>query len=782
MKKKDYSKEQIKNIRDYENTIESLKNFIEAVQTMPTMYIGHKSSKGYMNMFREVFQNSIDEVMRSKSPCDHVMVTIDENTCGVVIEDNGRGIPFSKIVDIYSTNHTSSNYHKEEGCGEYTSGTHGVGAKVTNALSSKFVVESYVLGEARRVEFDHGELWEEGIKEIPNKEGKQGTIVSFFPNFDIMGNIELHADEVLELIKAIVPLTVLGTKVTFKAVTTGGKLYSEEIVNTDGINGFLNDLTDKSFIQTVGYADDNGTTRANILFTYDSDDLESERICGFSNFCPCTGSHVDGFLDAITTFFRNYMNKIYLASSNAKKKKQLTVVGNDIKAGLRAIIDVAHINPTFTGQAKEILTNNDVQTFVKELTLKHLEVWVKNNPADLQKLCKRFKEVAEVRVQSENGRQKISMKYKNTISGLPPKFIKPSSKDWKELIICEGDSAKGSMENNRDNKTQGVFPVRGKGINCITNSMDKVLANEEVKAIISILGGGYGKNFDISKVRFERVILATDADTDGSHIANLLLGIFLTFMPEMIKQGRVYKVVPPLYRVGIGDKSRFFFDKVDYMSYLRDLFIKTNTLSFTKYDTKLNDTEVLNLLTVNEDYIYELNKVASTYNVDIRLLELVLMNRHMNYNDLINLIKQDFDYRFLHIETISNTLAIKGPVRGKVITLFLNDKMYSECSEIFKIMDQNHYLTYNFNGVESTLYTIMNEFKKLEPSSMQRFKGLGEMEPEELEETTVHPDGQRVLIQYTFEDAVKEIERIRYLSNNKGELLKDIKVSRNDIF
>ena len=783
------SKEYQDKIKNYEQKIESMEDTIEAIRTIPTMYIGHVGNKGYLNMFREVFQNSTDEVMRKDSPCNHIWVTFDQTSYGVCVEDNGRGIPFSKMIDVYTKQHTSSNYRKEAGSGEYTSGTHGVGAKVTNALSSKFIVESYILGEARRVEFDKGRIWKEEIQTIENN-NKQGTSVTFFPDYDIMGTITVQYEEILYLIRSIVPLTVPGTVVTFKAILNDGSTYNEEIYS-EGTLTFLNNIIQDKYIEIIQFDDDDGTNRANIKFTYETTDLDSNIICGYSNFCPCIGVHIDAFVDALTGYFKKYMNKIYLVEYNKKKKKNpLTVVPSDIKAGLRAVIDVACIKPLFSGQAKEYLTNEDMKLFVKNLTQKVLDQWSKDNPTDLQKLCKRFKDIAETRESADKNKQKISMKYKETLSGFHPKFVKPL-KSYDELIICEGDSAGGSMKNFRDNNTQGVFPIRGKIKNCITNPPSETLKNEEVRAIISLIDAGYGKSFDIKKARFKRVIIMTDADDDGAHIANLLLSLFITFMPDMIKEGRIYRAIPPLYKMGKGKNSVYFFDKVDYMQYLRDLFIKTNTIAYTKYNTPLDNFEILNILKTNEDYIYEMKRVSATYNVDIKLLEYVLINRDLSYDELIKRLKSIHEYRFLDINIINDTLAIKGAVNGRINTLFLNDKMYSECKNIINILENNQYTEYLLNGQVATIYDIMKIFNELEPESLQRFKGLGEMNADELAYTTVYPTenknnpkkiGNRVLVQYTFEDVAKDIEKVRYLSFNKGEMLKDIKVSRSDIF
>ena len=483
------------NIRNYSNEIVSLNSFVEAVRKVPGMYIGNKGNQGFLTMIKEIFQNSLDEVMRDSSPCDRVIVSYDERNHTTIVEDNGRGIPFKDMIRIFTSQHTSANYNKKQG--EYTSGVHGVGSKVTNALSSTFIVESYILGEARRIEFIDGVPTTEEPVVIPNENNKQGTLVIFRPCYEIMGELTLKVQDVLGLIRGIVPLTKIGSRYEFNGIFMDGKPYHEVMVNEDGILTDLIMKTINPLVKPIMYSKDNGTMKAEIAFTYDSKDLQDANITSYANFCNViSGPFLDGFEQGLCNFFRNYMNRIYLVNN-----KKISIINNDIKVGLKAIVTVSHITPIFTGQAKERLGNEDLLPFIRDLTLETLNKWSKENPQDLQKICKYLKEVAEIRVKSEEGKVKLSTKYESSsLTGLPKKYTKPTGKENLELLIVEGDSAAGSGKNSRCNKRQGMFPIRGKLPNAFTTEKNKFLSNEEVAGIITIIGGGYGRSFDISKV------------------------------------------------------------------------------------------------------------------------------------------------------------------------------------------------------------------------------------------------------------------------------------------
>ena len=262
------TEEQIREIKNYNKSIKTLKTFTEMVREAKGMYIGYTGNRGFERMFREVFQNSVDELMRANSPCNMVKVTYDERTLTAIVEDNGRGIPFGNIERIFTKQHTSSNYEKVGTNGSFTSGVNGVGAKVTNALSHKFIVESYILGDARRVEFNEGYIWDKGEQKIPNKDNRQGTIILFDPS-EVMGRITTNCDDILKIIKSISPLTHIGDKIYYKAIFADGKEEDVVVTNEDGIMGIIIDICKKPLIKPITFSGIGENMNFEVYMTYD---------------------------------------------------------------------------------------------------------------------------------------------------------------------------------------------------------------------------------------------------------------------------------------------------------------------------------------------------------------------------------------------------------------------------------------------------------------------------------------------------------------------------------
>lgn len=607
-------------IKNYGNKIEHIDSFVEAIRRFPGMYIGSKGNVGWKACIREIFQNSVDEMIRKESPCHYVKLTFDERDQSAIIEDTGRGIPLGQIISIYASQHTSSNYTKKPF--EYTSGVHGVGSGVAMALSNTFDIQSFVLGEARHVHFDAGIPWDKGEEKIPCPNNRQGTTISMVPDISVLDEVTLTCDDIFDLVMKVYPLVNIGDRIDFVGIDKSGNIrFQEELVNKDGIIASLITRTQTPLVAPIHFSNDTGYLKAEIAFTYDSSDLTSaEDVVSYANFTPTTGgTHVDGFMDGLCNYFRNYMNKIYLS-----EKSKISIINNDIKTGLKAIIAVAHLNPVFAGQFKGILSNEDMKTFVKELTIKSLEEWAKTSPGDLQKVCKCIKEIAEIRSKSDDSKIKLSNNYEaSALTGKPKKYVAPSGKKNLELIIVEGDSALGSAKNSRDSSVQGLFPIRGKIPNAFKTNRASFLANQEIASIITVIGGGYGRNFDLSKVKFDKIIFLADADPDGSHIDSLLLRFFIMYMPELIKDGRVYRAVPPLFGITSKKETKYFTTKLDFTKYVQNLFAKTYTLTDVN-GRKLTSSETTSLFFRNIDYKDQIEFIANTFAVDPYLLENVL--------------------------------------------------------------------------------------------------------------------------------------------------------------
>lgn len=710
------NKEMIENIKNYSSELKTLKSFVEAVRQMPGMYIGYTGNRGFINMIREIFQNSVDEMMKASSPCDRIFVTYDENTNETIIEDNGRGIPFNDIIRVYTSEHTSSNYEKK--LGEYSSGTHGVGGKVTNALSSKFKVESYILGEARRMEFKEGFPVYENPKKISNKNNKQGTIVSFIPCKAIMGEITTSADDVLELLNCILPLVTIGGRIEFIGIKRDGTINKTVLINTDGIMGRLRQIATNPLTTPIEIHADTGTMKADIGFTYDSNNLDTERIISYSNFCPMMGgTHEDGFKLGITNFFRKYMNNIYLANT---KNKKLSIVNNDILTGLSAVISVSHLHPMFTGQAKDMLANEDMKPFIKDLVIKALEDWTKSNPQDLQKVCKYIKEVAEIRLKSEEGKVKLTSRYEaSSISGMPKKYTKPVIMKDPELFIVEGDSANGSAKNIRA-KNQALYPIRGKLPNAFTTPRAKFLSNAEVSGIITITGGGYGKNFNLKKVPWKYVIFMCDADIDAAQIKALLLKLYLLYMPQMIEDGRVYAAVPPLYGIERKSGTTYLTDKMDYTIHIQKEFSRTHTVSSMRGKV-LTQKQLTKVLYDNSEYLYDIKTISERYKVDPKLLEFVVINKDLPYTKFKKLVESN--YQFIKVNKKNGIIVVEGLHNKLIQTIVFSTQFLNDIKVIEKYIKNNESMYYKLNGVPCSLYDLLDEFEKSSPSNIARYKG-----------------------------------------------------------
>lgn len=768
----------IENIKNYADSIKTIEEFVDAVRQNPGQFIGYLRNKGFINMIREILQNSIDELVKKDSPCTHIKVSYDERNHTVIIEDNGRGLPFGHIIRILTSQNTSSNYIKKEG--EFSSGLHGVGSKVTNALSDVFIVDSYILGDARHIEFYDGKPWDKGEVQVPNP-GKQGTIIMFHPSYEIMGEITTTCADVLGLIKRLLPLIKIGAVIEFSGILMDGKAIKETMVNEDGIITDLILKTAKPLIKPVVMQLETGTMKADIAFTYDTSDLTSEDINSFSNFCPTiAGTHLDGFMDGLCNFFRNYMNKIYLANN-----KKLSVINGDIRTSLKAIISVAHLKPVFSGQAKEILDNADMYDFVKDLVNKSLEVWSKDNPQDLQKLCKFFKEICEIRLKSEGEKIKLSNNYKSTSlsQGMPEQFVKPTG-SWKdeewELYIIEGKSARGSLMNSRHKPSQGLFPIRGKMPNAFTTKKSEFLNNAEVSAILRIIYEDYNKNKgNINAVKWKRIVILTDADVDGNHIRSLLLKFFILYCPELIIHGRVFAATPPLYRVVEKGKAPIYFkDRLAYSQYLTTQFSAKCKLEDATTGKKYTDKQITSLLYNNNGYLEKLKSAADINAVNPELMEFVLFRLHLPFDKFKKAIEKE--YKFVTVTKEADMIYLDGLVGEGIKTLFINEYFHMIVKEVMTYINKAEEF-YVLDGEKVTLYQLMLKFDNFAPATINRYKGLGEMKDTALAESTTKPGIGRNYIRFNIEDLKKEIQLIREMESDRSLLLKDVKVSKEDV-
>ena len=430
------SKEQIDNIKNYKNSIKIISDYAEGVRKLPGNFLGNIGTEGWKACGREIIQNAIDECLRTNSPANHVWVTFDERNQMFMVEDNGRGLPHGMMIECIATERSSSNYDKEPGQG-YTSGAHGLGSGVAMALSEKYTVESYVLGEAHRVEFNKGKVWKYGEKSVKCPP-KQGTYITLIPDYSVLGNVDLSCKEVYELLAGFYTKMPIGHEIDFIGIDKSGSMvYNEKLINRDGILTDLMAKVSKPLISPICYSYDNGIMKADVAFTYDIDSVtDDEDITSFANFTNTTdgGTHVDGFLTGLCKYLKDYMNKIYLG-----EKSKLVITNADVKNGLKCVISAAHINPIFKGQFKGKITNEEFKPFIENLTAKALEEWAATKPAELQKVAKYIKDLAEIRNKTDLEKVKLTSNYQTSALGdYPKKFVNPAGNKNLELFIVEG--------------------------------------------------------------------------------------------------------------------------------------------------------------------------------------------------------------------------------------------------------------------------------------------------------------------------------------------------------
>ena len=533
---------------------------LEAVRKRPGMYIGSTGTRGLHHLIWEILDNGIDEHLAGF--CSQIDITL-RNDGGVTIRDYGRGVPVDihptkKIPTervVYTVLHAGGKF--SGGAYKVSGGLHGVGASVVNALSTKMIVEIRRDGNVYADEYENGGHPVTALVkgELPAvktcKKSDRGTSVTFYPDDSIFETIEFKADIIKKKLKETAFLNK-GLKLNFKDEITGEeKTYEEK----DGIKSYvkyINRETEVIHDEVVYVEGESGDIEVEVAFQYTNG--FSEQINAYCNRINVVdgGTLVTGFKTALTRVMNQYARELgYL------KGKDDNFDGKDIRNGIVAIISIKHPDPQFEGQTKTKLGNTDAKTAVEEVVSKEIVRYFDKNIEVLKSILDLAQKSYSARTASDKARNAV-LKSLNDFD-VKSKLASCSSKNAEEceIYLVEGDSAGGTVKTARNRKTQAVLPLRGKILNVEKAALEKILVNSEIKSMIATFGCGIGDEFDITKLRYDKIIILTDADVDGAHISTLLLTFFYRFMPDLIKEGKIYRGLPPLYKVDYeesGDK------------------------------------------------------------------------------------------------------------------------------------------------------------------------------------------------------------------------------------
>ncbi len=756
---------------------------LEAVRKRPSMYIGSTSDRGLHHLVYEVVDNSIDEALAGYCNRIDIVMQIDNS---ITIEDNGRGIPVDKHKTegkpaaevVMTTLHSGGKFDNESY--SVSGGLHGVGVSVVNALSENLELE------IRRDDKVYRQLYERGepktTLEITGKTKRRGTKITFKPDSEIFEKIEFNFDTLSQRFRELAFLNK-GIYINIEDEITEKK---NEFHYKGGILSFVEHLNKNKNVlhpNPIYFEGERESISIEIALQYN--DSYSENIFSFANTINTYegGTHLSGFKSALTRTINSY------ATSNLSTKDlKENLGGDDIREGLTAVLSVKVPSPQFEGQTKTKLGNSEIKGLLESFFNERLGTYLEENPNIAKKILTKCIDAARARDAAKKAKDLVRRKNALEVSSLPGKLADCQEKDpaRSELYLVEGESAGGSAKQGRNRKSQAILPLRGKILNVEKARFDKMLESQEIKILITALGAGIGRlDYDPSKLRYHNIIVMTDADVDGSHIRTLLLTFFYRQMPDIIEKVYLYIAQPPLFKVKKGKVNKYIKDEASMEDYLLEAGVEnvklttnetqvpisgvrlTNLMKkvirykkiLEKVQKKKKDRFIINALAQNHDFTKETLKNQDKL---IRTLEDIKSDfakfqpeaRHIEYQ-----ISEDIEHNCFKILCSSWK---NGSTLETVIDFdILNSPEFEELRKLSKsfcikdrppLIVEDNGSRLEMNSLEEVVDHIFIVGKK--GYEIQRYKGLGEMNPDQLWETTMNPD-TRTLLQVKVEDAIE---------------------------
>lgn len=761
---------------------------LEGVRKRPSMYIGNTGEEGLHHLIYEVVDNSIDEALAGH--CSKIKVKFHQDG-SISVEDNGRGIPtgmhtegVSALELVMCTLHAGGKF--DHSTYKVSGGLHGVGVSVVNALSS------WAIAEVKREGKIFRQRYERGIKtcdvEVVGETALTGTMITFMPDHEIFTETTEFKYEIIQNRLKEMAYLNKNVKIILKDEITGA---SDEFHFEGGIESYveyLNRNRNTIHPEPIMLAGERDDVQVEACFQYF--DGYSERLFSFVNNINTKegGTHVAGFRGALTKCINRYASDD-IVPKNMKAK----LGGDDVREGITCVISVRVPNPQFEGQTKTKLGNSEVKTIVESICNDKLSAYLEEHPMVAKKILTKAIDALRAREAARKAKELSRKKGSGLDLLMAGKLAECQVKDpaLREIFIVEGDSAGGSAKQGRDRSIQAILPLRGKIMNVEKARFDKVLSSEEIKHIIAALGTGIGTDeFDVDKLRYHKIIIMTDADVDGAHIRTLLLTFFYRQMLPLIENGHVYIGQPPLFRLGRGKKEQYFNDEPSLNRYLFDQAGSIMTVTLENGDIIAQD-KLLKLMQKLSGY-QKLVDYLARINIGLDLNNLLLasdVHSADQFEDeaFVMALRDGVKVNNMNVTQVRNCrwkpscYEFDAAVKDKahmVVTVgpqipLINE--YRQCLNLYPVIKD--FINSAFTLIigeknipvsdwQQLIETVKSETFK--GSTLQRYKGLGEMNPEQLWETTMNPE-KRCLLQVTINDVIKADDMFTTLMGDKVE-------------
>ena len=723
---------------------------LEAVRKRPGMYIGDTNTNGLHHLVYEVVDNSIDEAMAGY--CKNIKITMTKDHW-IKVEDDGRGIPtaihegegISAATVVLTVLHAGGKFDKDTY--KVSGGLHGVGISVVNALSKHLKMTIYREGKIHYQEFKCG--IPQGVLEVIGESPrKTGTTIEFLADDSIF---EVNRYEFAILAKRFREVAYLNS---FISITLDNEITkTKEVYHFEGgLKQFVEDMNkDTAVCDAVSFNDTVEGVEVDIAVMYN--DTYVEKTLSFVNNIRTIdgGTHEAGFKAGLTRSIVKYLNE-----NAAAREKDTKITGDDVREGLIAVVSVKVPEPQFEGQTKGKLGSSYVRPIAQKLTSDNLDKYFEENPTHARAVMEKALMAARGREAAKKARELTRKKDSMSVGTLPGKLADCQSKDptIKELYLVEGDSAGGSAKQGRDRVYQAILPLKGKILNVEKSRLDKILKSDEIRNIITALGCGIGEDFNDEKVRYHKIIVMTDADVDGSHIQTLLLTFFFRFLRPIVEKGYLYIAQPPLYRYKKGKNEIYLKDNNALSAYL----IENGLENFEFEGMGYND--LLDLFKQVARYRAMLEQLAKRYSL-IEVLKYLIENSdlvNLEFASLYEKVKLFLEARGYNIlsKTITETkIQLFVQTNAGLEELIIDEELFaspyfSESTFIFTKLKERDLTLFEGRDLIELLEEIESLAKK--GAYIQRYKGLGEMNPEQLWETTMTPENRR-LLRVKIEDA-----------------------------